>query len=133
MLRNLQVGRSFSSLGAKTTPNVRSITSLMCTLPHRDRMPTVLLPRYITNISMIGTIAQQEHGAIVVLEHRFFGESNPFPDLSEEHLPYLTIQKAINDLIYFAQNVDLPMAGGSRVGPEEAPWILVGGSYAGEP
>ena len=42
-----------------------------------------------------------------------------------------TIQQAIDDLVYFAQNVNLPMPNGDNLGPEKAPWVLVGGSYSG--
>lgn len=48
-----------------------------------------------------------------------------------ESLRLHTIQQAIDDLAYFAYNVNLPMPGGDKVTPDEAPWILVGGSYAG--
>ena len=80
---------------------------------------------------MSGMLAQQESGAAVVLEHRFFGESNPYPSLSSQSLELLTIQQAIDDLVYFAQNVDLPMPGGDDVKPSTTPWILFGGSYSG--
>lgn len=112
----------------KATPNV-------CMIPYFRRRAHFtlleLIPRYVTNISMIGTIAQQESGAIVLFEHRFFGLSNPYPDLSEESLRYLSVQKNIDDMIYFARNVELPMAGGDAVTPDEAPWVLIGASYAG--
>lgn len=42
-----------------------------------------------------------------------------------------TIQQAIDDLVYFAKNVHLPMPGGDQVSPDKAPWILIGGSYPG--
>ncbi|KAI0072974.1 peptidase S28 [Panus rudis PR-1116 ss-1] len=86
---------------------------------------------YLTNKTINGQIAQQENGATIVLEHRFFGLSNPKPDLSDESLKLLTIQQAIDDLEYFAKNVKLPMPGGDHVGPDKAPWILIGGSYSG--
>lgn len=76
--------------------------------------------------------AQQQKGATIVLEHRFYGESNPYPDLSVKSLQVHTIQQAIDDLVYFAQNVELPMRDGDKVSPDKAPWILVGGSYAGK-
>jgi hypothetical protein len=76
-------------------------------------------------------IAQQQNGSTVVLEHRFFGLSNPYPDQSVKSLQVLTIEQAIEDLVYFAQNVDLPMAGGDQVPPTKAPRILIGGSYRG--
>lgn len=42
-----------------------------------------------------------------------------------------TIQQAIDDLEYFAKNVNLPMPGGDSVTPDKAPWVLIGGSYSG--
>lgn len=67
----------------------------------------------------------------IVLEHRYYGLSNPFPDLSVKSLKFHTIQQAIDDLEYFAKTVDLPMAGGDALKPGQAPWILIGGSYSG--
>lgn len=86
---------------------------------------------YLTNRSINGQIAQQQKGATIVLEHRYYGLSNPFSDLSVESLKYHTIQQGIDDLDYFAKNVKLPMPGGDNVSPDKAPWVLVGGSYAG--
>ncbi|KAL7281910.1 hypothetical protein ACG7TL_003376 [Trametes sanguinea] len=85
----------------------------------------------LTNQYMTGYIAEAFHGAVIVLEHRFFGESNPYPDLSVKSFRVHTIQQAIDDHEYFAKNVKLPMPGGDQLGPEKAPWILVGGSYSG--
>lgn len=87
---------------------------------------------YLTNLTINGLIAQQENGATIVLEHRFYGLSNPYPDLSVESLQYHTIQQAIDDLEYFAKNVVLPMPNGANVGPDKAPWVLIGGSYSGQ-
>ncbi|KAH8118766.1 serine carboxypeptidase S28-domain-containing protein [Phellopilus nigrolimitatus] len=86
---------------------------------------------YLTNGTFPGQISQQQQGASIVLEHRFFGESNPYSDLSESSLEVLTIQQSIDDLEYFARNVNLPMPNGANLGPDKAPWILVGGSYGG--
>lgn len=86
---------------------------------------------YVTNRTISGLIAQQQNGAAVVLEHRFYGYSNPRPNLNDSSLELLTIQQAIEDLAYFAKNVKLPMPNGDQLGPDKAPWILVGGSYSG--
>ncbi|KAF9023118.1 peptidase S28 [Hymenopellis radicata] len=83
------------------------------------------------NDSIIGLVAQATTGSSIALEHRFFGQSNPYPDLSEESLKYLTLQQNIDDMVYLAQNIVLPMEGGDSVGPDKAPWILFGGSYPG--
>ncbi|KAH9943800.1 peptidase S28 [Amylocystis lapponica] len=75
--------------------------------------------------------ADAENGAAVLLEHRFYGYSNPYGNLSVASLQVHTIQQAIDDLAYFAKTVSLPMPGGSSVKPTQAPWILTGGSYSG--
>ncbi|KAI0352501.1 peptidase S28 [Trametes cingulata] len=87
---------------------------------------------YLDNQTISGYIADRFNGAVVLLEQRFFGESNPYPDLSVESFRVHTLQQAIDDLEYFARNVSLPMPGGDQVSaPGRAPWILVGGSYSG--
>lgn len=58
---------------------------------------------YLTNRTINGLIAQQEHCAVVLIEHRFYGESNPYPDLSVQSLRLHTIQQAIEDLDYFTK------------------------------
>ncbi|KAF9556830.1 hypothetical protein CPC08DRAFT_74131 [Agrocybe pediades] len=86
---------------------------------------------YLTNRTINGQIAQQQNGSTIVLEHRFYGLSNPLPDLSVKSLRLHTLQQAIDDLEYFAKNVNLPMPNGDNLAPGKAPWILVGGSYSG--
>ncbi|QRW04214.1 Serine carboxypeptidase S28 [Ceratobasidium sp. AG-Ba] len=86
---------------------------------------------YITNLSLPGQMAQATNGAVAFLEHRFFGQSNPYPNLNDTSLRYLTVEQAIEDLAYFANNVHLPMPGGDQVPASKTPWILVGGSYPG--
>ena len=44
----------------------------------------------------------------------------------------LTIDQAIEDLVYFAKNVKLAMPGGDQVPPSKAPWVLVGGKLLNE-
>ncbi|KAF8903046.1 peptidase S28 [Mucidula mucida] len=86
---------------------------------------------YVTNSTINGVLAQQYHGSAIVLEHRFFGESNPYPNLNADSLKLHTIAQAIEDNVYFAQNVVLPQDNGSELGPDKAPWVLIGGSYPG--
>ena len=72
------------------------------------------------------------NGATVMLEHRFYGFSNPVEDLNGTTLAkYHTIEQAVADLEYFAKNVELPMEGGDEVAPGMVPWILSGCSYMG--
>ncbi|KAG9312786.1 serine carboxypeptidase S28-domain-containing protein [Chiua virens] len=86
---------------------------------------------YLTNNTINGLIAQQQQGATIVIEHRFFGKSNPYDNLTSQSLELLTVQQAIDDLVYFAQNADLPMPCGDNVKPNTTPWVLIGGSYSG--
>ncbi|KAH8094950.1 serine carboxypeptidase S28-domain-containing protein [Cristinia sonorae] len=92
---------------------------------------TALYTGYLTNKTINGQIAQQEGGATIVLEHRYYGEAQPLGDLATKNLRFNTIEQAIADLEYFAKNVKLAMPGGSKVQPGKAPWVLIGGSYAG--
>ena len=66
-----------------------------------------------------------------MLEHRYYGLSNPYDDLSVASLKFHTIQQAVDDLEYFAKNVVLPQPDGAAVKPGQAPWVLIGGSYSG--
>ncbi|KAK1218112.1 hypothetical protein PQX77_019211 [Marasmius sp. AFHP31] len=82
----------------------------------------------LTNSSVTGHMAQIFNGATVVLEHRFYGFSNPVENLKGSTLAkYHTIEQAMGDLEYFVKNVDLPM----EVGEGKVPWILAGCSYMG--
>jgi pimeloyl-ACP methyl ester carboxylesterase len=62
--------------------------------------------------------------AVVVLEHRYYGESKPYPDYTLEHMKYLTIHEALEDAATFEgfAKASLPLKG---------KWIAVGGSYPG--
>lgn len=87
----------------------------------------------LTNITMPGFIAQQIGGATVSIEHRFYGESNPFGRYNHtaEDLQHLTLDNAIKDLTYFARNVKLPFDPEGLSHPDKAPWTLAGCSYSG--
>lgn len=69
-----------------------------------------------------------EHKAILIyLEHRFFGKSIPFEgNLALEHLKYLTVENALEDITYFIKylNTSIPEYKGAKV-------ILAGSSYSG--
>ncbi|KAG0695581.1 serine carboxypeptidase S28-domain-containing protein [Suillus ampliporus] len=86
---------------------------------------------YLANETINGLIAQQQSDATILIEHRFFGYSNPYDNLTSQSLVLLTIEQAVNDLVYFTTTADLPMPGGDAVKPGQAPWILIGGSYSG--
>ncbi len=69
----------------------------------------------------MGQVAQALHGASVVIEHRFFGKSNPGPDLTSKSLAVLTVEQSIEDLVYFAHHVRLLF--GTIRGADNLTWI----------
>ena len=88
---------------------------------------------YLTNATITGQFAQAIGGAVVMIEHRYWGDSSPFAELTTKNLQYLTLANAIADLTYFARNVKLPFASNSSSSSNapQAPWVLSGGSYSG--
>ncbi|KAE8396638.1 hypothetical protein ETB97_006514 [Aspergillus alliaceus] len=74
----------------------------------------------------------KEFGAIgLVWEHRYYGESLPFPvntSTPNEHFEYLTNRQALADIPYFAERFSL---NGTDLSPKSAPWVMLGGSYPG--
>jgi pimeloyl-ACP methyl ester carboxylesterase len=61
---------------------------------------------------------------IVYLEHRYYGKSLPFSDLSSDHLRYLTLDNVIEDLATFQKWMTSTQGWKGK-------WISLGGSYSG--
>lgn len=72
----------------------------------------------------IHSYARRFHARLVALEHRFYGKSQPFDDLSTEHLRYLTIKNALADLAHFQRTMVQQRGWTGK-------WISFGGSYPG--
>jgi hypothetical protein len=81
------------------------------------------------------------HGLAVVWEHRFFGQSSPFPlktdsTDAEKRAAYrfLNTEQALEDAVFFAEHFE--PAGLERfhvdLKPQNTPWIWLGGSYPGQ-
>lgn len=85
---------------------------------------------YTTNYTLPGVFAQDNKGAAIFLEHRFWGDSSPYTTLTTKNLQLLTLDQAMRDIINFAKNVDLPFAKNTS-SPDKSPWVLTGGSYPG--
>ncbi|KAI0019858.1 serine carboxypeptidase S28-domain-containing protein [Xylariomycetidae sp. FL0641] len=76
-------------------------------------------------------MAEKMGAAVVVLEHRYWGESSPFEVLSVKNLQYLTLENSIKDNTYFANNFKTPFDPSGKSNAKDAPWIFTGGSYPG--
>jgi pimeloyl-ACP methyl ester carboxylesterase len=61
---------------------------------------------------------------LVYLEHRYYGESQPFSDLSTDHMQFLTLDNVIEDLAEFQKWISANQGWKGK-------WISVGGSYSG--
>lgn len=89
---------------------------------------------HMDNRTLPGLLAQDNQGAYIIIEHRYWGGSSPVQgDLDTENLQYLTLENAIQDLVYFAKNVVFPFdkTNGTATKPDQAPWLLSGCSYSG--
>ena len=87
-------------------------------------------------------LSRRFNGLAVGLEHRFFGESQPFemnqdltqPVAGHEAYKYLTVEQVLEDMVYLAhhfQPAELERFW-SILTPARTPWIFIGGSYPGE-
>lgn len=86
---------------------------------------------YLTNRTITGLFAQAIGGATILMEHRYWGNSSPYSVLTTENLTYLTLENAIADTTYFANNVQLPFDTNGSSNAQNAPWVMAGGSYSG--
>lgn len=68
--------------------------------------------------------ARKVGARMFMLEHRYYGDSQPFAELTTENLKYLSTEQALRDLVAFKQAMV------SKFGLS-GPWVIVGGSYAG--
>lgn len=78
--------------------------------------------RYL--LGAIAEVAQKTGAMLVALEHRYYGESQPFDQLTTENMKYLTTEQALEDLASFQEAME------DRSG-FDGQWIAVGGSYPG--
>lgn len=70
-------------------------------------------------------------GMSVVIEHRYFGTSIPTPDLSTPNMRFATTDQALEDVVYFANNIVFKGHETENLTATSVPWITYGGSYSG--
>ena len=78
-----------------------------------------------TGVPLVDTVAKEIGAYRIALEHRYYGYSQPYADLSTDSLYFLTMEQAIEDLATFQKHVQESMGLTGK-------WISVGGSYPGE-
>ncbi|KAI0133968.1 serine carboxypeptidase S28 [Xylariales sp. AK1849] len=85
---------------------------------------------YLTDRAITGMYAEAVGGAVILIEHRYWGNSTPYENQTTENLQYLTLDQAVADFVNFAQNVEIPFTNETIKSPD-VPWVWVGGSYSG--
>ncbi|KAK8007592.1 hypothetical protein PG989_001582 [Apiospora arundinis] len=86
---------------------------------------------YMTEKRLTGLMAKKMGAAVIVLEHRYWGGSSPFKELTVKNLQYLTLDNSLKDLTYFAKSFTPPFDKSGKSHPAKAPWVFTGGSYSG--
>ncbi|KAJ1961997.1 hypothetical protein GGI12_002921 [Dipsacomyces acuminosporus] len=90
------------------------------------------ISNYYTDHTHFANLARRTNGLTVVVEHRFYGKSNPMPDLTGTSLKYHTIENVLADYASFIKAAkhdpskvfSVPVSNNSKV-------IVAGGSYGG--
>lgn len=73
---------------------------------------------------MTPAFAKKLGAHVIYLEHRYYGKSQPFNDLSADHMKYLTLNNVIEDIATFQKWI-------SKDRKINGKWITTGGSYSG--
>ncbi|KAL2796420.1 serine carboxypeptidase S28-domain-containing protein [Aspergillus keveii] len=91
-------------------------------------------PHLTSSTSFFRSLLQDFNAIGIVWEHRYYGESHPFPvnaNTPPEQWRYLTTAQALADIPYFADNFTRPAYPLVDLTPESTPWVMIGGSYPG--
>ncbi|KAI1336692.1 putative serine peptidase [Xylariaceae sp. FL0016] len=91
----------------------------------------VLYLSYLSDATLTGLIAKEVGGAVVLVEHRYWGNSTPFEVQSTKNLQFLTLDQSVTDFTHFARTAKLPFDTQGDANAPKVPWIWVGGSYSG--
>ncbi|KAK4150729.1 hypothetical protein C8A00DRAFT_36670 [Chaetomidium leptoderma] len=86
---------------------------------------------WLGSARLSGLMASQTGGAVIILEHRYWGGSSPYENLTVANLQHLTLDNSLKDFTYFAKTFVPPFDDSGKSSAAEAPWVFAGGSYAG--
>ncbi|KAL4875467.1 serine carboxypeptidase S28-domain-containing protein [Aspergillus karnatakaensis] len=90
--------------------------------------------RLTADTSVLREMLQEFNAVGIVWEHRYYGESLPYPitnNTPAEYWKYLTTRQALADIPVFAENFTRPNLPGVDLRPAATPWVMIGGSYPG--
>ncbi|KAH9983465.1 putative serine peptidase [Xylariaceae sp. FL0662B] len=86
---------------------------------------------YLSDQALTGLIAREVGGAVVLVEHRYWGNSTPYETQSTKNLQFLNLDQAIADFVHFARTAEFPFDKNGSSNAPKAPFVWVGGSYSG--
>jgi len=76
------------------------------------------------NYGLWSTLAEESNAAMFLLEHRFYGQSQPTGDMAIENMRFLSSRQALEDLSTFMTSMNMAYN-------ISGPWVSYGGSYPG--
>ncbi|KAF4569423.1 hypothetical protein EYR36_009214 [Pleurotus pulmonarius] len=92
-------------------------------------------------LSAVMRLAKRYKGLAILWEHRFYGDSLPFPvnrNTTADQWKFLNTEQALEDVIFFANSFGSSYRNDSSAGPlalsvhpSTTPWVFLGGSYPG--
>lgn len=77
---------------------------------------------FLLDNTFIPELAHKLGAHFVALEHRYYGQSQPFDSLTTQHLQYLTFENALEDLAQFQRYITTSKGWRGK-------WIVIGKSY----
>ncbi|KAI2625035.1 peptidase S28 [Hypoxylon sp. NC1633] len=86
---------------------------------------------FLSDQAITGLIAKEVGGAVVMVEHRYWGNSTPYEIQSTKNLQFLNLDQSVADFVNFARTVKLPFDANGTSNAPQAPWVWIGGSYSG--
>ncbi|KAJ2354022.1 hypothetical protein GGF43_003350, partial [Coemansia sp. RSA 2618] len=87
-------------------------------------------PAYLSN-GEPHTLSKATGGMLIIMEHRYYGQSYPVSDMSGPNMKYLTIDNALEDIAYFIRSAAAFVK--DSIGTDissSSKWVAVGGSYS---
>lgn len=84
--------------------------------------------------SFLNQYMRDFNGLGILFEHRYYGESLPYPvnlNTTSKELRYLSTEQALRDVDLFAQNFAWGNLSNVDLTPSKTPWVMVGCSYSG--
>jgi len=77
--------------------------------------------------SMMEEMSQEFSCYMFYLEHRYYGESRPTPNVTDENLRFLTVEQALADTAHFIEYIK---SSAVTPGAQNSPVIVIGGQYS---